>query len=291
VVVVAVAMVLCTVLGQELVPGASSWFNDRWRDTVTVVPVLQHLSLIGHYRDDAQYVPVIWSLTDEMRISIIFPLLVAGVAAFGWRRSVGASVVLTAIGLAFARKVSPDFATAEYVVCFVVGIVLANHRHALTARMAALARRDRVLLFVAAVLLFTWDSWLAPAWAPGRLDSVVHSEGVHVVLQTAGAAAFIVLAQVPGRAHDRLLARVPQYLGRISYSLYLVHTIVLLAVVHAVGAHVALPWLLAPVVALSIVLSDLMQRGVERPAQRLGRRWARRVERGAYRPVPVTADA
>ncbi|HEY4096321.1 MAG TPA: acyltransferase [Baekduia sp.] len=289
---VAGAMLLATVIADNAIPGTSGWFTAPWRDAVGVVPLLQHVSLIGHYGNDAEYLPVIWSLTDEMRISIVFPVLIAAVAAFGWRRSVVASVVLTAIGLALSRKVSADFATLEYVLCFVAGIVLAAHRRTLVERLRSWSRRDRQLLFAVALLLFTWESWYPPAWAPGPLSSVVHSEGVHVVFETAGAAAFIVLAQVPGPVHDLLLRRLPQYLGRISYSLYLVHTTVLLAVGHLLGGHVALAWLLAPVFLVSIAVADLMQRTVERPAQRLGRRWAGRVESGARRPpVPAVASS
>ncbi|HEU4974029.1 MAG TPA: acyltransferase [Baekduia sp.] len=271
-------MILAALLGRGLVPGASSWLDDRWQQSPTLVPVVQHLSLIGHMRDDAQYVPVIWSLTDEMRISLIFPLLLAATVALGWWRSLAAGIVTTAVGLAAASRVSADFATLEYLLCFVAGALLAHHRGPVRDTLMAAGAGRRRALFAAALLLFTWDSWLPPAWAPGRLDSIVQSESTHVVLETAAAGAFIALAQVPGPVHRLLRSAVPQHLGRISYSLYLVHTIVLLAVLHLLGDAIALPWLLAPAAALSLVLADVGQRYVERPAQQLGRRVAGRLE-------------
>jgi peptidoglycan/LPS O-acetylase OafA/YrhL len=293
---VAVAMVLATLLGGTVVAVASHWFNARWQDTVGVSAILQHLSLVGHFTDNAQYVPVIWSLTDEMRISLVFPLLVAAIALFGWRPGIAAAAVLTAVAVELSYKVSADFATLEYVVCFVVGIALATHR----TRIADLLKRttawQRWAVALFALLLYTWSAWMPPKLLPGHLAKLADSQATYVLLQTAAAAMFIELARYPGRTREWLLSVVPQYFGRISYSLYLVHTIVLLAVVHLVDpGSLGLMIALFPLVfVLSIALADLSQRWIERPAQGLGRRLAARVERRARlerasRVVPAPA--
>lgn len=58
---------------------------------------------------------------------------------------------------------------------------------------------------------------------------------VDITVMTIGAAGLITLAQ-SGAPRRFLLRAVPQFLGRISYSLYLVHAIVLLAILHVVEA-------------------------------------------------------
>ncbi|WCB95991.1 hypothetical protein DSM104299_04744 [Baekduia alba] len=99
---------VCVVLGHltlalPAVDGASRVNGFTFWNVALYSPLhmvfAQHVLLVSHCRDDAQYVPVIWSLSDERRISLAFPLLIAAVAAFGWWRCVVASVVLTAVGV------------------------------------------------------------------------------------------------------------------------------------------------------------------------------------------------
>lgn len=61
------------------------------------------------------------------------------------------------------------------------------------------------------------------------------------------------------------------YLGRISYSLYLFHPIVLLAMLHGFAGRMPLGWLLLSVFGLTFVVSDLAYRVIERPAVNLSR--------------------
>ena len=82
---------------------------------------------------------------------------------------------------------------------------------------------------------------------------------------------------------NRLLRnRVSLYLGRVSYPLYLVH-IVIVAIVFRLTPE---PWIAAPVViVVSLLLADLIARTVEVPANRYGKKLARRFF--APRPAPA----
>ena len=51
----------------------SEWFNRSWTIESSQA-IAQHILLVGKYNTDA-YNGVIWSLVHEMRISIIFPLI------------------------------------------------------------------------------------------------------------------------------------------------------------------------------------------------------------------------
>jgi peptidoglycan/LPS O-acetylase OafA/YrhL len=73
-----------------------------------------------------------------------------------------------------------------------------------------------------------------------------------------------------------------QFLGRISYSLYLVHGVVLLALVHVLYGEIPLVALLVAVWAVSVGLATLGEIYVERPSIALGRRLTRRT---AARPA------
>jgi peptidoglycan/LPS O-acetylase OafA/YrhL len=285
---VALAMVLATLLGDEIIHAASSWFNARWYGSVGISSVLEHLLLIGHFHDESQYIPVIWTLVIEMRISLIFPILLAALAVFGWRLTVLPAALLTFVAVELAAHSSGDFMTLSYIVCFIAGAALADHHEKISALMSRTTSSHRVLLLGLALLLFTYDAWMPPHLLPGPLGAVARLEGTRILLETASALIFIALARHPGRARAFLRSAIPQYLGRVSYSLYLLHTIVLLAIVHIIdpGNDGLLLALVLPMFLLSLLLADLGQRYVELPAQRLGRRLAARAE--GRSPAPVT---
>jgi peptidoglycan/LPS O-acetylase OafA/YrhL len=75
-------------------------------------------------------------------------------------------------------------------------------------------------------------------------------------------------------AHAALSHGFPTWLGRISYSLYLVHRPVLLTLVHVFWGKVPLQYILLCTVLLSLLLADLTYRVVEKPSIDLGRRLA-----------------
>jgi peptidoglycan/LPS O-acetylase OafA/YrhL len=284
---VAIGVILAAALGSEFLPGSSEWVNARWHEGAAFGPVAEHVALIGPISDDGQYVPVIWSLTEEMRVSLIFPLLVASVLFLGWRRSLLGAVALCVVGVVLSTRVWSDFATLKYIVCFVAGALLALHRQRISSALSRTTTARRISMFVAAILLYTWFAWVPTSITPGRLHLVAHNDVLYVLLETVAACIFIALAQQPGRARELLRARVPQYLGRISYSLYLLHTLVLLAALHINDGRISVPLLYPAVLAVSIIASDVLQRIVERPAQHLGRVLARRVEAGHQGPPPL----
>ena len=91
-----------------------------------------------------------------------------------------------------------------------------------------------------------------------------------------GASLIIVAALPPGPVHAVLSHRWLQWVGRISYSLYLVHVPLLLAAV--IVLHDALPiWaILLAVPPASLLLGWLFHVVVAEPCVRLGHRLARR---------------
>jgi peptidoglycan/LPS O-acetylase OafA/YrhL len=69
-----------------------------------------------------------------------------------------------------------------------------------------------------------------------------------------------------------LLGRMPQFLGRISYSLYLVHGTVLFALVHLLYGKVRLIAILPLYLPLAITMAVLLHKLVEAPSMEVGRR-------------------
>jgi len=108
----------------------------------------------------------------------------------------------------------------------------------------------------------------------------------------------LVYHQPPALLAQTLTRPVSQYLGRLSYGVYLWHYIltILLYTVVAVGS----PYLLAnypvltgtlaaiPIIAITLLLADLSERSVERWGIDLGHRWSKRILQG---PAAVRAPS
>jgi peptidoglycan/LPS O-acetylase OafA/YrhL len=272
---VALAIACAAILGGERLPALSHWANARWQSDFGVGVLIGHATLLGSF-DNAQYDPVLWSLVHEMRISLVFPLLVLAVVFLGLRRSLPAALAVLVAGLALnkagARLGHPSdyFRTLYYVPCFVAGVLLARHRHEVVAWFGRLTPAARALLLTAGALLYTYPSWMNPAWF-----SHAHRHNLDDIFAvTLGGCVFMVWALGSEPVARFLRRRIPQFLGRISYSLYLLHAVVLLALAHALygtiptGAIVALMWIVA------LPLAALSQRWLELPAIGLGKRLA-----------------
>ena len=121
-----------------------------------------------------------------------------------------------------------------------------------------------------------------PERAPARPWLLVVLAGLAVVAMTAkpypvlviGSTAAVAVALRPGPVARALETRIPRWLGKVSYSLYLVHIPVVLGVAR-IGADV---WITLPLAtALSLAVAVIFRGAVEGPSQRLASRagWPR----------------
>ncbi|MEA2169654.1 MAG: hypothetical protein QOF76_2954, partial [Solirubrobacteraceae bacterium] len=272
---VVLAMVVALPFVEDPNPQLSQWFALSWQHAPDVSMVLRHVLLIDSFQNDA-YDPVLWSLVHEMRISLVFPIILLFAAALGPTRSIIAGLGLALVGYAGGKVAGSGtdyFDTLIYVVCFVAGIQLALHRQAAIDWALRCAPGARRFMWLVAILALSWQSWLPRSVLPHPLARLTDLNVFNVAVTMVGATLVVLLAQTPGPKRF-LLRRAPQFLGRISYSLYLVHTVVLLAMLHAVDDRSTQLALLPVVLVVALGLATLMQRFVERPAQRLGRRFA-----------------
>jgi peptidoglycan/LPS O-acetylase OafA/YrhL len=201
-----------------------------------------------------------WSLVHEMRISIFMPLIFLAV------RRVGSIPVLAGCTLAsvLASIASDDIGlgswqmTLHVLWMFSAGITLAFHRMAIAVQLTKCPRHFFILLVLVAI---------------GLLAVPFHRSWGDFVIGM-GAALLIALC-LPATHLSRALTVPPLlWLGRISYSLYLVHfPILLFGITGGFFSH--------PTVVLLVLIflaADLTFRIVEAPAQRLGAELAGRAQ-------------
>lgn len=199
--------------------------------------------------------PVLWSLVHEWRIALLLPAVLlfrtraalvplTGAAAFGVSLMLGARDGQMGLG----PDLSATFlATLYFLLPFALGAWLA-----LRGAPPALGRGARTLAG-AGVLV-------AMALSASDLAAM------------AGSVLLLVLAQQPGAFRNALRRPVPLWLGRVSFSLYLIHLPICAALVHLLHRSAPLLAIMAPALPLSLAAAWALHRLAEAPAQKLARR-------------------
>ncbi len=260
--------VLCdAALGGRSVRGMSDWFNGIWSSPPELPLFLQHLALVGQYRDGA-YDPPVWSLIQEMRISILLPFLAVMVARQPLRRVLLGGIVVSALSGLFMSSSGAYAGVGFFAIVFLIGCLLARHQQAVVAQLSRISAPATIGLLILALALQSHRYLLlnlTPIWSPA-LGTWLVALGSAIVIA-------LVLSH-PARLG--FLERQPfRLLGQISYSFYLLHLIVLVALIHMLAGHLALPLVWAAALPVSVGLSVLSYRLVETPCIVLGRRLTR----------------
>jgi peptidoglycan/LPS O-acetylase OafA/YrhL len=199
--------------------------------------------------------PPMWSLVHEMRISVFFPLIALWVLR-DWRMATGATLLISVVSAYLNRTHLFDgwayqpLNTLQYVFLFAAGATLSLHALEVRAWLSKIPIWARIVLWAAALVFITLS-----------------------FVDIFSAALLVALCLAPW-ADAALSHALPTWLGRVSYSLYLVHMPVLYTLMHIFWARMPLTILLACAVLTSLLVSELTYRFVEKPAIRLGRRLA-----------------
>jgi len=272
------AVVLATALfvvlaDPEPLPGLSAWVNGSWMEPVTAGTMLQHALLLG---GDYPLNNPMWTLHYEWRVSLVFPLLMLVAATGG---AVFATVVAGGVFLCLAEMKfigTGALTTLLFLPHFALGVLLARNRTRLVACVGRRGGWQWGGLWALCYVLLTFR-WLVPA---GGL--------VCDLANGAGGGLLILLVLAAPRLSRALEVQPFAWLGRVSYSLYLVHVPVLLA-----GLHLAPglpPWLVAACApVMSIAAAAAVHRLVEAPSIWAGRRVGAWVDRRHAPPALATA--
>jgi peptidoglycan/LPS O-acetylase OafA/YrhL len=265
---------------QHRAAGQSTWFYAAWSAAPDARSIVSHLLLVTPF-DKGQFDPVLWSMCHEMRLSLAFPALLLAVGRYDWRLVLAAALAGSFVG-GFAEPMSA-LSSFEYVVMFVAGALMARHRQDLARRFASLPRHAWLAVLAACCALYTVAYWLPLTLAAPAVTAIDEWTA------TLAACGFIALA-LWSPLGVVLRTSVAQFLGRISYSLYLLHVLVLLALLQLLPSSTPRPVIWAATVVLAVAAAYACHRWVERPGIRLGRRLAGRSAEGYRGPRRVAAE-
>ena len=234
----AVSIGIAAFIVNMLRPGVlseSDWVSSFWQQPVQPGALLANFAMLDGALDIPPFNIVMWSLVEELRISLLLPFLVALMLRFRPGVFLLPAVILSAIGYfgmkvnfipwAPARSVAQ---TAFFILAFVVGIK--SCRAWVDGRRIHKLQSSRRIVMVAAVVALLFYNSMAV-----RLNFLIS-----YYLVVCAAAIVISLCALMTVPRPSVAWRAAKWLGRVSYSLYLTHVVVLLTLLRA--AHGELPY-------------------------------------------------
>ena len=246
-------------------PPVSKWLNAFWQGNMNVAEFFRQCAYLQH---DAsrQLLNQDWSLGVELKGSALIPLFLFLLP--------GKRIALLGV---MAAGLAVFLGTGHYYVSFIIGVLLAWQADGITRWLGTRAWVSKALLLLAGLTLYQTYS-LLPGWFQ---DTKLISKTGWIASSLG--CALILMAVFGSRTLQRCLSHGPfVFLGKISYSVYLLQFIVILCLLPPL-VHLLNGWgvtsrpdlfalaLLASVAA-TIVGSAITYRLVEVPAINIGHR-------------------
>ncbi|OSY11781.1 acyltransferase family protein [Bacillus mycoides] len=267
------------------IPGLVQW--GSWNIEVSFNRVMDHILFLREFNSDA-FIMVIWSLVHEMRISIVFPLIIFLLLRVNWKVSIGIAMFLSVIGYLLMKNIPSEFnipvstnyfITLHYSSMFIIGALLAKNREYLVSKIINL--KVKYLLLPLGLLFFSYPR--IPFMLLSKLIGEIDYELYLIIIDwyICFGAVLIILSALSSKLFSKLLLIKPvQFIGEISYSLYLVHPIVLLTTVHIFYGKISVPLILLISFIFTMVVSVLCYKFIEIPSIKIGRKLAAENSRG-----------
>ncbi|TWT27731.1 acyltransferase [Planomicrobium sp. CPCC 101110] len=255
-----IAILLRLIVEERGISGLSSGFNELWENAIDAGIILSHILFLGEYTTRTFNSPI-WSLIHEMRISLIFPFVVMFMNKNKLWKTVGAAAACSLVAIVLIKLTGASSKSIlysfHYLLVFVVGALLAKYRF-LLLELVDKFKVKNYALFIGGILLLTYPWWFF------RDFRIIHVLDDWVIIL--GASCIILLA-FTSKAFSRFLnLKTNLFLGKISYSLYLYHMLVLLPMVFLFYGKIHIVGIFSISLLLSIIVAAIAYYWVEEPS-------------------------
>lgn len=270
---VAFAVLTFAVIEHQYDPDFSGWLNVHV-SPISIGKVSRDLGLIVR---PGVFATQLWSLKWEVVFSLLLPVFLGVNATFlrnAWETKIAALVVVIAVG-----HVSHSFALF-YLPMFGIGVVMASVRLSLAEIALRLRRTQWALLALAATVMVT------AKWSLFNIEVLRASSGWPFDIVSVLGAAVLVFVFAYHPTAIRLGSSPPiRWLGKRSFSLYLVHEPIIATV--AFAFHLDNGWIaLAMALPVSVAASAVFLAMFEAPSHRLANHVGRLIDaRGNRTPA------
>ncbi|RAN78523.1 acyltransferase [Bacillus sp. SRB_331] len=247
------------------VAGLRDWFYDRWQGSITKIDIINHLVLLNNFFTE-NYNPVIWSLAQEMRISIVFPLLFLLFYKLSWKKTILfalsfslISVFLNMLHIGKAEGFYNGYAdTLHFTSMFMVGMLLFKHQEKLIYLYRNMKKFNKGFLIALGIILYLYSILI---YGFSRNDTTFLLKDWGVVI---GVSIFIIMAMSNLKVKAFLNKSVFVYLGEISYSIYLCHFPIMMVLFKLLYTKIPIFFLLALCISLTILFSIVSYHLIEK---------------------------
>jgi peptidoglycan/LPS O-acetylase OafA/YrhL len=251
-------------------PPASDWRDAFWHYHLSVSDVLRQCAFLVH--DSTQtLLPQDWSLGSELKGSALIPFLV-----FVARKDVRWFAPLGILFLIFLPA-------GQLYVSFVLGVALAKYYPALELKLRSLSLLSKIGILTVGIVLYGNRAVANYFWAVhGTIDKAVWT------ICSVGCVLILAASLSSKRIQSKLNLPPVLFLGRISFSFYLLQFIVILCALPPFiqllnGWGIQNPWALLPLsvaasVFITTVAAALMYWTVEVPTIQLGHRLTKAIQ-------------
>jgi len=238
---------------------ARFWWLNAHTQAATLGDGLRDATLV-HDGSLWAFTSVLWSLKPEVEFSVLLPAFLAIGILSRRSRLVAAVSALACLGVALLGLHHGSGVDLQYLPVFLLGVLLAFRSEGVHVK----GRWMTALVLPAALVLMTSAYW----WhQPGA----VAMRGRTYPCAIVGACLLVWVVRVSPQVDRVLTTRPVQWLGRRSYSIYLVHEPIVVAFAFLFVRH-GIGWLTLPVgLPIALLAAEVFWRRVERPAIRVAR--------------------
>ncbi|CAN7713192.1 acyltransferase [Paenibacillus sp. LjRoot153] len=260
------SILLMTTLAHTSIPELGNWFNGNRISSLSSESLIGHFLFLGDY-NSTEINPVVWSLVHEMRISLIFPLLMFFVIRLGWKKNIALSLACTVIYYLCIKTINyniPFIYSIHYIGFFTVGALLAKHRQFIHDLYLKLTNSLKYTIMIVGVMAYTYTYWFFPN------SAYLHVTLINDWVVAIGSCIFIIFSLNSNILKKILLLKPIHFIGQTSYSLYLFHIPLLLTLFNIFYEKMPI-WLIAVIAfVFSYIFAGITYYLIEKPSIKLG---------------------
>ena len=257
-------------------------FNHRWEHPLTIEAVFSYILMLGYDVNNVN--GATWSLVHEMRISLIFPLLMLIIVRLNWIKSLllglGSMAFLWVLTKAIAQKIfisepinyllNSIGDTFFYCTFFIMGAVLAKCSHQVSKKIKKLKLNHKIILLALSFLLINKTLLNLIPFGQDGILSVLGS----LIIQWIVALGIIILFSLvlnSKRIEAFLTKKSLLWVGKISYSIYLIHPVIIMLCGKFLSKLIPLSVAICLVPVFTLPIASLMYKYIEVVSIKLGK--------------------
>jgi peptidoglycan/LPS O-acetylase OafA/YrhL len=263
------------------VPGNPNYVfvSQLWGSKVNLGVILGHVLLIGNFNTGAIN-SVIWSLVQEMRFAILFPLALYLLTLRPAKLLIilSAVTIMAAGGIVLCTITKNDsyngyLSTPYFFYMFLAGGYIAKYRQGLLGKYNRFTKTTKLLLTIAAILVYSYAHTVTltiarQVYIPGLVRSRFFIEDLLI----AAASFYVIIWGININGTKNILeTRIPLFLGKISYNLYLVHLPIITFMYFALRYSWPLAAILVSGLFVSFLVAIIFNKFIETGAMRWGK--------------------